>query len=130
MRQGDVHHRHIQDDHELGAEHDGQGDPGPPGTASRRSRKHIACTAPVDPSGTFSPIRSMRRRQDASMVVWSCDLATATTEHRHHPATTERRCAEAGLRWLTDRWPGGTIRNEAEVCSGYYTEGASVSQPN
>ena len=26
--------------------------------------------------------------------------------------------AEAGLRWLTDRWPGGTIGNEAEVYSG------------
>jgi len=26
--------------------------------------------------------------------------------------------APAGLRWLTDRWPGGTIRNEAEVYSG------------
>ena len=37
--------------------------------------------------------------------------------------------AEAGLRWLTDRWPGGTIGNEAEVYSGYYTETASVSQP-
>ena len=37
--------------------------------------------------------------------------------------------AEAGLRWLTDRWPGGTIGNEAEVYSGYYTEAASVSQP-
>jgi hypothetical protein len=24
----------------------------------------------------------------------------------------------AGLRWLTYRWPGGTIRNEAEVYSG------------
>src|SRR5208337_2578910 len=35
---------------------------------------------------------------------------------------------EAGLRWLTDRWPGGTIGNEAEVYSGYYTEAASVSQ--
>ena len=34
--------------------------------------------------------------------------------------------AEAGLRWLTDRWPGGTIGNEAEVYSGYYTEAASV----
>ncbi len=36
--------------------------------------------------------------------------------------------AEAGLRWLTYRWPDGTIRNEAEVYSGYYTEAASVSQ--
>ena len=27
------------------------------------------------------------------------------------------------------RWPGGTIRNEAEVYSGYYTEAASVLQP-
>ena len=35
---------------------------------------------------------------------------------------------EAGLRWLTDRWPGGTIGNEAEVYSGYYTEAATVSQ--
>src|SRR5580658_8228300 len=35
-----------------------------------------------------------------------------------------------GDRWrLTDRWPGGTIRNEAEVYSGYYTEAASVLQP-
>ncbi len=32
------------------------------------------------------------------------------------------------LWWLTDRWPGGTIRNEAEVYSGYYTEAASVLQ--
>jgi hypothetical protein len=32
------------------------------------------------------------------------------------------------LWWLTDRWPGGTIRNEAEVYSGYYTEVASVLQ--
>jgi len=38
--------------------------------------------------------------------------------------------AEEGLRWLTDRWPGGTIGNEAEVYSGYYTEAASVSQGN
>ncbi len=30
--------------------------------------------------------------------------------------------------WLTGRWPGGTIKDEAEVYSGYYTEGASVSQ--
>jgi hypothetical protein len=30
MRQGDVYHRHVQDDHELGAEHDAQGDAGPP----------------------------------------------------------------------------------------------------
>ena len=37
--------------------------------------------------------------------------------------------AEAGLRWLTYRWPGGTIRNEAEVYSGYYTEASSVLQP-
>ncbi len=29
---------------------------------------------------------------------------------------------EAGLRWLTGRWPGGTIGTEAEVYSGYYTE--------
>ncbi len=36
--------------------------------------------------------------------------------------------AEAGLRWLTYRWPDGTIRNEAEVYSGYYTEAASVLQ--
>ncbi len=35
---------------------------------------------------------------------------------------------EAGLRWLTNRWPGGTVRNEAEAYSGYYTEVASVSQ--
>jgi hypothetical protein len=35
----------------------------------------------------------------------------------------------AGLRRLTDRWPGGTIGNEAEVYSGYYTEASSVSQP-
>jgi hypothetical protein len=32
------------------------------------------------------------------------------------------------LGWLTHRWPGGTIRNEAEVYSGYYTEAASVLQ--
>jgi len=31
---------------------------------------------------------------------------------------------------LTDRWPGGTIGNEAEVYSGYYTEAASVLQTN
>jgi len=37
--------------------------------------------------------------------------------------------SEAGLRRLTDRWPDGTIRNEAEVYSGYYAEAASVSQP-
>src|ERR1700746_3416293 len=37
--------------------------------------------------------------------------------------------AYAGLRWLTDRGPGGTIGNEAEVYSGYYTEAASVSTP-
>ena len=36
----------------------------------------------------------------------------------------------AGLRWLTDRWPGGTIGNEAEVYSGYYTEAASALQAN
>ncbi len=36
--------------------------------------------------------------------------------------------AEAGLRWLTYRWPDGTIGNEAEVYSGYYTEAASVLQ--
>ncbi len=35
----------------------------------------------------------------------------------------------AGLRWLTGRWPGGTIGNEAEVYSGYYTEAASALQP-
>jgi len=34
-----------------------------------------------------------------------------------------------GLRSLTGRWPGGTIRSEAEVYSGYYTEAASASQP-
>jgi hypothetical protein len=34
-----------------------------------------------------------------------------------------------GLRWLTGRWPGGTLRNETEVYSGYYTEAASGSQP-
>src|SRR5580693_2079413 len=33
------------------------------------------------------------------------------------------------LWWLTDRWPGGTIGNEAEVYSGYYTEAASALQP-
>src|SRR5580658_3902417 len=32
--------------------------------------------------------------------------------------------------WLTDRWPGGTIGNETEVYSGYYTEAASVLQPD
>jgi len=36
----------------------------------------------------------------------------------------------ADLPRLTDRWPGGTIGNEAEVYSGYYTEASSVSQPN
>ena len=30
------------------------------------------------------------------------------------------------LWWLTGRWPGGTIRNEAEVYSGYYTEAPSA----
>jgi len=30
----------------------------------------------------------------------------------------------------TDRWPGGSIGNEAEVYSGYYTEAPSVSQLN
>src|SRR6266481_8917883 len=30
--------------------------------------------------------------------------------------STDAVCA--GLRWLTDRWPGGTIGNEAEVYSG------------
>ena len=58
--------------------------------------------------------------------------ATATIEHRCRPA--DRRCSidavEAGLRWLTDRWPGGTIRNEPEVYSGYCTEASSVSQAN
>ena len=34
------------------------------------------------------------------------------------------------LWWLTDRWPGDTIRNEAEVYSGYYTEAASALQAN
>jgi AcrR family transcriptional regulator len=36
----------------------------------------------------------------------------------------------SGLRWLTGRWPGGTIRNEAEAFSGYYTEGPSGWQAN
>jgi hypothetical protein len=58
------------------------------------------------------------------MVVWSCDLAAAAAGHRcrltrfvpggHWGA--DAVCA--GLRWLTDRWPGGTIGNEAEVYSG------------
>jgi hypothetical protein len=34
----------------------------------------------------------------------------------------------ADLERLTHRWPGGTIKNEAEVYSGYYTEAASVLQ--
>ena len=52
---------HVQDDHELGAEHDGQCDP-----ATRRGRAGppVARTDPVNPadlSGIISPIRSMRR---------------------------------------------------------------------
>src|ERR1700688_3742090 len=100
MRQGDVHYRHIKDDHELGAEHDGQRDPGAPGTASRRSRNPVAPAVPVDPWRTCSPMRSMRRRQDASMVVWSCDFATANDGTS---MTLRRRrwninAVEAGLR--------------------------------
>ena len=34
------------------------------------------------------------------------------------PGALSTDAAEAGLRWLTDRWPGGTIGNEAEVYSG------------
>ena len=66
------------------------------------------------------------------MVVWSCDLAAATMEHRRRPDDIDGASLrfEAGLSRLTDRWPGGTIRNEAEVYSGYYTEAASVSQPD
>ena len=43
--------------------------------------------------------------------------------------TMEHRCGR-GRPSLTDRWPGGIIGNEAEVYSGYYTEGVSVSQLN
>ena len=104
--------RHVQDDHELGAEHDGQGDPGPPVTRT-------VPVNPVDPSGIVSPMRSMRRRQDASMVVWSCDSAAATVRIGAGPSgALSTGAAEAGLRWLTDRWPGGTIGNEPEVYSG------------
>ncbi len=64
------------------------------------------------------------------MVVWSCAVAaTATGLEAVLTAVTEHRRVWAGLRRLTGRWPGGTIGNEAEVCSGYYTEDASVSQP-
>jgi len=65
------------------------------------------------------------------MVVWSYDLAAAPMG----PSMPSRgddeasMLSEAGLRRLTDRWPDGTIRNEAEVYSGYYAEAASVSQP-
>jgi hypothetical protein len=53
------------------------------------------------------------------MVVWSCDVAAATMDIDAGPGGVLRTgAAEAGLRWLTDRWPGGTIGNEAEVYSG------------
>jgi hypothetical protein len=55
-------------------------------------------------------MRSMRRRQDASMVVWSCDFAVAAVNIGAGPGDAmSSGAAEAGLRWLTDRWPGGTI---------------------
>jgi len=69
------------------------------------------------------------------MVVWSCDLAAATAGLRCRLTGSVpggrwgTDAVYAGLRRLTDRWPGGTIGNEAEVYSGYYTEASSVSQP-
>src|SRR5205823_4074233 len=83
----DVHHRHVHDDHELSAEHDGQGDPRPLVTGDPRppdagdtgpsdagdTGPLVARTVPVNPddlSGIVSPMRSMRRRQDASIVFW------------------------------------------------------------
>src|SRR6266699_4426544 len=59
--------------------------------------------------------RPQRRTTDAGLAV-------------HPRAAAGADAVETGLRWLTDRWPGGTIGNEAEVYSGYYTEAASVSQ--
>ena len=75
---------HVQDDHELSAEHDGQGDPGPLVTGGPRPpvagdpgppAMRTVPVNPVDLSGIVSPMRSMRRRQDASMVIWHRFLA-------------------------------------------------------
>jgi hypothetical protein len=57
------------------------------------------------------------------MVVWSCDLEPQRSNIGAGLAVPSGRAmstdaVEAGLRWLTDRWPGGTIGNEAEVYSG------------
>jgi hypothetical protein len=53
------------------------------------------------------------------MVDWSCDVAVATMNIDAGPGgALSTGAAGAGLRWLTDRWPGGTIGNEAEVYSG------------
>jgi hypothetical protein len=53
------------------------------------------------------------------MIVWSCDSAAATVTIGAGPSgALSTGAAEAGLRWLTDRWPGGTIGNEPEVYSG------------
>jgi hypothetical protein len=44
------------------------------------------------------------------MIVWSCDVAAATvTIDTGLGGALSTGAAEAGLRWLTGRWPGGTI---------------------
>jgi len=53
------------------------------------------------------------------MVDSSCDVAVATMTIDAGPGgVLSTGAAGAGLRWLTDRWPDGTIGNEAEVYSG------------
>src|ERR1700683_2720495 len=100
VRHSDVHHGRIKNDHELGAEHDGQGHARPARRAGRID---------TDITGT-------QRRQHASMAIW-----IPGARRRGDPEKPS-----GGLWWLTGRWPGGTSRNEAECYSGYYTEAPSA----
>ncbi len=109
VRQGDVHHGRVKDDHELGTEHDAQRHTAPGSTP-----------AAAWPRGHAQPARPRKRRQRCLHG----DLDPGRSR-----GAGSLRSLSSDLWWLTDHWPGGTIRNETEVYSGYYTEAASVLQP-
>jgi hypothetical protein len=74
---------------------------------------------PARLAGLAASVRASRVRKEDNMPPWrSGPRALGGAGISEEPS--------GDLWWLTDRWPGDTIRNEAEVYSGYYTEAASA----